>query len=132
MMDKNKPDTYNDISVLPKKGQTGFVDKAFITVNGKGNKIAKIRCRGERIPMIGDKFCSRAGQKGTVGIIIDEENMPFTKMDSTGYYSKSNMLKNDNRSFEESQQSKACSMYGYFGDCTAFVNDGSKYKDVIC
>ena len=131
MMDKNKPDTYNDVSVLPKKGQTGFVDKAFITVNGKGNKIAKIRCRGERIPMIGDKFCSRAGQKGTVGIVLDEENMPFTKdgirpdIIVNPHAMPSRMTIGH---LVESQQSKACSMFGYFGDCTAFVNDGSKYK----
>jgi DNA-directed RNA polymerase beta subunit len=134
MMDKNKPDTYNDVSVLPKKGQTGFVDKAFITVNGKGNKIAKIRCRGERIPMIGDKFCSRAGQKGTVGIILDEENMPFTKdgirpdIIVNPHAMPSRMTIGH---LVESQQSKACSMFGYFGDCTAFVNDGSKYKVLL-
>ncbi len=129
-MDQNKPDTFNDVSILPKKGQTGFIDKSFITINGKGNKIAKIRCRDERTPVIGDKFCSRAGQKGTVGILMDEENMPFTK---DGL--KPDIIVNPHAMpsrmtighLIESQQSKACGLYGYFGDCTAFVNNGSKY-----
>ena len=70
--------TFSDASITPKKGQLGYVDKAFITDGDEGFRIAKIRIREERIPMQGDKFCSRCGQKGTVGLIIPEENMPFT------------------------------------------------------
>ena len=66
-----------DSSVFPKKGQLGFVDKVYVTPNEEGRRIAKIRIREQRIPAIGDKFCSRCGQKGTIGTIIPEENMPF-------------------------------------------------------
>ena len=70
---------YVDDSVVPKKGQTGIVDKSYISYGEEGKRIAKIRIRGERIPAIGDKFCSRAGQKGTIGIILPERDMPTTE-----------------------------------------------------
>ena len=72
------PNTSIDDSVNPKKGQFGFVEKSFITQGEERFRIAKVRVREERIPAIGDKFCSRCGQKGTIGLIIPEQDMPFT------------------------------------------------------
>ena len=72
------PELFVDASVKCKKGQTGIVDKSFITEGEEGERIAKVRVRASRIPQIGDKFCSRAGQKGTVGIILPEADMPTT------------------------------------------------------
>lgn len=69
----------SDASIGPKKGQLGMVDKTFMTEELEGKRIAKVRIREQRIPTYGDKFCSRCGQKGTIGQIIKEENMPFTK-----------------------------------------------------
>ena len=69
----------SDASVTPKKGQLGYVDKTYITEEMEGKRIAKVRIREQRIPSIGDKFCSRCGQKGTIGAIIPECDMPFTK-----------------------------------------------------
>ena len=76
---KETPDDISDESVFPKKGQLGYVDKTYITDNEDGRRIAKVRIREDRDPIIGDKFASRCGQKGTIGNIIREENMPFTK-----------------------------------------------------
>ena len=120
-----------DASKVPKKGQLGIVDKAFITDGEEGFRIAKIRVREERIPNLGDKMASRAGQKGTVGLIIPECDMPFTK---NGL--RPDIIINPHAiptrmtigQLVESITGKACLYYGGFGDCTAFNNDGSKIK----
>ena len=68
-----------DASISVKKGQVGFVDKAFMTEGPEGTRIAKIRIREVRIPNLGDKMAGRAGQKGTIGLVLSESDMPFTK-----------------------------------------------------
>ena len=71
--------TSRDASISVKKGQVGFVDKAFLTEGPEGTRIAKIRIREVRIPNLGDKMAGRAGQKGTIGLVLSESDMPFTK-----------------------------------------------------
>jgi DNA-directed RNA polymerase II subunit RPB2 len=127
----SNPDTFSDASISPKKGQLGYVDKAFITEGEEGFRIAKIRIREERLPAQGDKFCSRCGQKGTVGLIIPEENMPFN---AEGI--RPDIIINPHAlpsrmtigQLVETLMGKACAYYGGFGDCTAFVNKGSKHE----
>ena len=127
----DKPDTVIDASSFPKKGQLGYVDKTFITEGEEGFRIAKVRVRNERIPAIGDKFCSRCGQKGTVGLVIPEADMPFTE---SGV--RPDIIINPHAlpsrmtigQLIETLMGKACGLYGAFGDCTAFVNKGSKHK----
>ena len=65
-------------STAIKQGEGGRVDNVIITENEEGNKIVQIRIRDERIPEYGDKFASRHGQKGVIGAIIPEEDVPFT------------------------------------------------------
>ena len=127
-----EPDTFIDSSTKCKKGQTGIVDKSFISEGELGQRIAKIRIRATRIPAIGDKFCSRAGQKGTIGIILSEEDMPTT---SKGL--KPDIIINPHAMpsrmtighIVESLISKATALHGCFGDCTAFINKGLKDKE---
>jgi DNA-directed RNA polymerase II subunit RPB2 len=69
---------YRDISVGPKKGQHGRVDAVYRYATKDGLRGVKIRIVENRFPVIGDKMASRHSQKGTVGMIYGEEDMPFT------------------------------------------------------
>lgn len=69
---------FRDISRMPRNNESGFVDKIFKNRNGEGYSFVKIRMRELRTPEIGDKFSSRHGQKGTVGMILKPEDMPQT------------------------------------------------------
>ena len=70
---------YKDVSKLLRNNETGFVDKIYRGRNGEGYTFVKIRVRSERVPTVGDKFSSRHGQKGTVGMILEPWDMPQTK-----------------------------------------------------
>jgi len=59
--------------------ESGFIDKKVISRNSDGYKFVKIKVRSNRKPTIGDKHSSRHGQKGTVGMIFNQEDMPVTK-----------------------------------------------------
>jgi DNA-directed RNA polymerase beta subunit/intein/homing endonuclease len=76
--DHTKVIKYEDQSKIYKTVEETYIDKNYIDRNGEGYNFAKVRIRTVRKPVIGDKFSSRHGQKGTVGNIIPECDMPFT------------------------------------------------------
>ena len=76
--DHTKLIKYEDHSKIHRTTEESYIDKNFIDRNGDGYCIAKVRIRTSRKPVIGDKLSSRHGQKGTVGNIIPENDMPFT------------------------------------------------------
>jgi len=77
--DPTKTIKYEDQSKTFRTTEETYIDKNYTGRNGDGYNFAKVRIRTLRKPVFGDKFSSRHGQKGTVGNIIPEADMPFTK-----------------------------------------------------
>jgi len=123
-----------DQSITPKKGQLGFVERAFMTDNEEGKRIAKIKIRHIRVPTMGDKFASRAGQKGTIGMVVPEKDMPYN---SSGV--RPDIIVNPHAlpsrmtigHLVECLVGKACLIKGGFGDTTALQNHSAN-MDEFC
>jgi DNA-directed RNA polymerase subunit B len=68
-----------DTSVAVRPSENGIVDSIIMSVNVEGGKMFKIKVRDMRVPEIGDKFASRHGQKGILGLLANAEDMPYTE-----------------------------------------------------
>jgi len=123
--DPTKIIKYEDQSKTFRTNEHTYIDKNYTGRNGDGYNFAKVRIRTLRKPTFGDKFSSRHGQKGTVGNIIPECDMPFTK-DGT----RPDIIINPHAipsrmtiaQLKETLLGKVLLELGLFGDGTSFGN----------
>ncbi|RMZ79761.1 hypothetical protein DV738_g3204, partial [Chaetothyriales sp. CBS 135597] len=63
-----------------RQADPSYIDKVMVSEVESGNQLIKVQTRQTRVPEVGDKFSSRHGQKGVVGIIIPQADMPFSDL----------------------------------------------------
>ena len=125
----------SDASVAVNVKEEGFVDDIFIVGSPDGHRIIKIRIRSLRIPELGDKVAQVSGQKGTIGLVCPQEDMPFTAeglipdiiVNSHAIPSRMTISM-----LLEVVLGKACLMEGVEGDATPFSSSSTNIADSLC
>jgi len=131
---KNAGENSIDNSITIKCGEEGIIDKVFISITPDGYRLVKIKIRHLRIPEIGDKFASRHAQKGTCGMILQTEDMPFTSegvvpdIIINPHALPSRMTIN---MFLESLGAKSAGHKGVYRDCTAFSESSTNIVNFL-
>ncbi|VDP36724.1 unnamed protein product [Schistosoma margrebowiei] len=58
--------------------EPSYVEKVMFSTSEGNQAVVKVLLRQTRRPEVGDKFSSRHGQKGVVGLIVRQEDLPFS------------------------------------------------------
>jgi DNA-directed RNA polymerase II subunit RPB2 len=128
---------YIDKSFITDDNYYGLIDKVYISNKSISDTdmVCKVRFLKVRQPELGDKHSSRHGQKGVIGRIFDEEDMPYTKdglkpdiiMNSHAFPSRMTI-----GHIVESVFAKLCCLKGNIGDGTVFIDfDKNKMQDQL-
>lgn len=70
--------TNKESSITMRQEEKGVIDIVLVTEDNEGNKSVQVKTRDQRIPELGDKFATSHGQKGVIGAIVPEQDIPFT------------------------------------------------------
>ncbi|EAR95419.1 DNA-directed RNA polymerase II protein (macronuclear) [Tetrahymena thermophila SB210] len=122
---------YKDVSLGCRRSEIGYVDTVILSEDKDGMYIVKVKLRSNRIPQIGDKFASRHGQKGTCGMTIRGEDLPYNiegiiaELVINPHCIPSRMTIGH---MIEGLNSKLSSLKGIWGDATPF--SGIKLQDI--
>ena len=132
---KSGEEEITECSLVIKKGDEGYIDRVLISTTPNGYKLVKVVIRTLRVPEPGDKFASRAAQKGITGITYRQEDMPWTDGGITPdiimnpHALPSRMTINQ---LMESVLGKVCAVKGEFGDSTAFTSSSIGMAEEYC
>ena len=127
------PDAYRPQPLVFKERADAYIDQLILTSNADDYFLIKLLMRTTRRPELGDKFSSRHGQKGVTGIIVPQQDMPFTEegicpdliMNPHGFPSRMTVGK-----LLEMLGGKASLMNGHFADATAFASTASSVEAI--
>ena len=125
----------DDCSVVIKKGEEGWVDRIVKSTTPDGYLMVKIIIRKQRRPEVGDKFASRAAQKGTCGLMYKQYDMPWTQDGITPdiiinpHCIPSRMTINQ---LMETVTSKNCAIKAKYGDATPFLKSSKDIASEMC
>lgn len=77
---QRRPDgtRHDQTSLRWTRDEIGTVDAVVLTTDGSGHAMVNIRIRWVRVPMVGDKFALRNGQKGVIASVTPDASMPRT------------------------------------------------------
>jgi DNA-directed RNA polymerase II subunit RPB2 len=122
---KDDDESKTDCSYIIKNGEEGVIDMVYSGLSSEGNRLIKIKIRSLRIPEVGDKVASRSAQKGTIGMVLNQEDMPFTDegivpdiiLNPQALPSRMTLAQ-----LIECVQGKRCAMMGEYADATPFTD----------